>query len=279
MLTLQLGATINTAIASFTADEKTAFFKWYNSVSLYNIQQRTAKMASPLPDKKAYQATVQGVKWDDDTSLSTFYNSLYRDRATFAAQPVYLGQDSSFRYYLRPERPTMDISNDLPQTIKDHMLVVQVRCADQNAVPFQYGFCLGTLGSVPQDTRGNYKLESIQSHPFRIYMDVVTNDIWILYTTLFLDQNGDEAQLSDGDNAWDQLPSPQNNREKFKSMRLFKGAQGQSLWTVPETYNLFSTDARASVKDSIAKPWTADKAKVNQAVAAARGKGGSAAAA
>ncbi|KAL8718284.1 MAG: hypothetical protein Q9225_004562 [Loekoesia sp. 1 TL-2023] len=253
------------------ADDRRAFLKWYTGLeaAATKISEETSVQA-PM-DTGRYKTALNAVDWTSLDSIDKFYTALYEQGTRIGADPVCLGQDNGFYYYLQPELAFIDAKSNLAGDANAHPYIMQMGAATAAAVPFKYGFCLGTLRYVRESSARQTPLRLTWT-PFHVYLDVqsASKDVYIVFQTSILEEKGVKVPSDSNLNVWDYLPSPQNSRPIYQAFKfttlpeLFKQDQSQSFFNQSIGGYGFLTPLT---------PWVAGKETVIQDLKASTGVG------
>ena len=183
------------------------------------------------------------------------------------AEPIRLGIDQEYCYYLQPERCFQPTRRDPNMKEAEHPSVYEMRSVVTRApAPFKFGYCLGLLCYrwIKAPDTAPLKLTAL---PFHVYLDVVSDVIWMVFSPNFKDELGEEVPLGGVSNIWESLPSPSQGRQDFKAIRLVdsKSLLGASQ---SKNYPLLTREVMATVFDTLLQPWIASRSEVMKAVAA-----------
>ena len=213
---------------------------------------------------KQYQSALIGIDWTSPDPTAALNEAMYKSSKTYGAEPIYLGQDNTYLYYLQPEMLFLQTQNDLNTRAREHPSVLEMRSVDGTTPPpFTYSYCLGTLyyrwDKAPTSTPLKLNVT-----PFHIYLDVVSLAIWMVFDINFKDELGEEVPLAKSSNAWESLPSPQNGRDLFKALKLM--GEGD-LSKIDQQRSFFSSNVMATAFKEYLQPWVVDRDAVKKAVA------------
>ena len=176
-------------------------------------------------------------------------------------EPVYLGFDSAMRYYLQSELVYNGVKTDLAKDKVEHPYITAFRAPSGTKQPFQYGFCLGSLKytctSWSKKDGGKERYEPL---PWRVYVDVLTNKLWIVLQLRQEDDLGNEILLDASADPWTYFPSQKNGRASFDVMPLM---DRKALMSVDEKRSFFTLDGAVRAKMT---EWAAPQDVVEAAV-------------
>lgn len=245
------------------ASERSKFPKWYTDLDVVLAKTSERSIIKQPMDAKQYRQILIGVNWSSLDAIDVCYKAIYGSGQRLAAEPIYLGQDNQIFYYLQPQMVFIDSQQDLKEDAKAHPYILEMRPSTGRTVPFRFGFCLGTLKYAYSTSVSSEPLRLTMT-PFHVYLDVEPDlkDIWIVFSTEYLNELNEEVELDSQTNVWEHLPSPQNGRDIFRAMkvsdldRLFKPDQQQPF---------FSQRIGGQGFGTLLRPWVAELSKVAEA--------------
>jgi hypothetical protein len=196
--------------------------------------------------------------------MDKFYSTLFSAGHSQAGSPIYLGQDNGVLYFLQPEIVSLNELNYLDDPRKSHPYIIEMQTVTRQQPPFRYGFCLGTLRYTYQESGGSSgggDTKSPARLPFHVYLDVgsADKDIWIVFTTSFLDSMGEPVPLGARTNPWDYLLSPQTGRQFYRAFKINKLGK---LFTPDQNQPFFNQAIGGNGFQTLLLPYAADKDEV-----------------
>jgi len=188
-------------------------------------------------DATSFRTSLEAVVWSDPSSTNRLVSDTYGGGLRAASDPIYLGTDNQIRYYLDTKLPVLSTERDLPDDTAAHPCVLEIRNFDGSTPPFQFGFPVGSLGYVAQETADTSKgaLE-LHSTPFRVYLDVLGRSLWLVLDSHYQDELGEDIDIPLRANPWDYMPSVQNGRNIFKAFMI---QRVQDLGTTDDRHSFF----------------------------------------
>ena len=246
--------------------ERMAFLNWFSKMAyLESLAEEERAAKEPMLDNGQYRDALLSVDWSSTDSIDEFDYQLRGIRVDRWAEPICLGRDHAFLFYLDPQSAPDMSQTDLESGVHEHPFVIEMRAVNKANPPFKFGFELGRLSYLHMKDARKSPLRLFET-PFIIYLDVVSGWLWMVFNTYFWDNSDleESVQLEPESNAWEYLPSPQNDRPSFKAMRIMNM---KDLGMHDQRYSFFNRRTLPSAFDTLLVPWSAKESQVQTAIA------------
>ncbi|KAL8787468.1 MAG: hypothetical protein Q9195_007760 [Heterodermia aff. obscurata] len=251
-------------------NERQQFLKWYIGLDASLSKNSEISTLRPPMEVAQYRKILESVNWSSFDDIEKCYAALHGSGQKILAEPIYLGQDNQVLYYLSPRRVFTDTSQDLKEDADVHPYYLEMRPVTGRVTPLRFVFCLGVLEYV-YDKFVEPKASNMTTTPFHVYLDVQSssNDIWIVFSTIFRDEFGNDVDLDSQTNVWEVLPSPQNGRAIFRAMKI---TNLQKLFTPDQKQPFFNQRIGGEGFEVLLRPWVVDKGVVTKIMEESSGR-------
>ena len=260
------GSTVQKAVQTLTPDKQADFLKWYSGLATIIFQTENKKNAMAQPTSvDGFRTAIQAVNWTDTKSIDSYFSKLFGSRLRSASEPIYLGKDNGYRYYLRIKQMAVGTKRDLPTGTAEHPYVVQLQTLSGHAPPFTFAFPLGTLNYLGMDSDSTtIDFSKLGNTPFTVYLDVVKKGVWIVLQRRYQDELGESVDVPERANGWNYLPSPQNGRDLFQALQLL---ELKDLGETDENHSIFNISVMTMVFEGDLQPFSPAAAEVQKGLA------------
>lgn len=214
-----------------------------------------------------YLLILGHVPWTHPQGAVDFKALIHTPReTTYGADPITLGQDDGFTYFVQPDLLGLHAKNDLTSSQVRCHGIMEMRRVDgvSGQQPFVYGYAIGHLHYQSTDAASARKPHS-SSHqtPYIVYYDIVSQFFFLVLDNIYHDDLGDVMDLEEYSDAWENLPSARAGRPQFKVLRLMSLL---ALQFVKPGTKCFPDEVWKTASNNMLVPFQSDYAAVTNAV-------------
>ena len=209
-------------------------------------------------DNKRYASTLLNVNWASGDSAVKLIGELY-DPPSASYLEFPLGLDKDCTYFLQPELGDPEYHTDLQPGIDAHPTVYELRRVDGAPTSIKYGYFLGWLRCRWNDAAATKELLGT---PFRVYLNIVDFSLWLIFDTDFEDDMGEPVSVSDDSDVWKYMPSLQDGRPSFKSLKVMDKSEIQNH---DPSRSILGKNDLQSASDVLLRPFLAEEKAITEA--------------
>jgi len=253
---------METALKGWSPSDRTAFLKWYLALGMSDRRAEISKQQKePILKSPEYIKALQVVNFGDRASIGKFMTLAQIRDSQPPPQPISLGVDNSYRYYLRSQLAYLDIANKLPAGTVGHDQLVEFIAQDGKQPPLQYALHLGALEAIPASK--NYSDVNKIGTPFHVWIDAVTRSVWLVLDPNPIDGLGDPVPIDARDDPWNYLPSPRNSRPSFDVMLVLTRNE---IGTIDDNRPLFGKASLLTAQRRHLQPYAVAKDVISKKI-------------
>ncbi|MCJ1400401.1 hypothetical protein MMC11_003606 [Xylographa trunciseda] len=246
---------VDTALKGWSPTDRTAFLKWFLASGMKDRQDVVSKQKEqPVLKSPQYIKALQAIDFGDRASIGKFMSLTQIRDCQPPPQPISLGLDNSFRYYLNSQLGYLEITDKLPEGTDGHDELIEFKAQDGKPPPLQYALHLGVLEAIP--ARKNYADVDKIKTPFRVWIDAVAKSIWLVLDRNATNELGDPAPIDPRDDPWNYLPTPRNSRQTFDVMQVLTSDE---IGRIDDNRPLFGAASLLTTQVRHLQPYTVAK--------------------
>ena len=220
----------------------------------------------PVLTAMQYIHALRTVDFEDADSMDGFLKlTQIRDHQP-PAQPILLGVDNGFKYFLVPKLPFFHINNHNARLAEEDGHPVLIKFRSITDQPLANSIVLGMhLGLLEA---GRIDDQYTQSTPFNVFVNVANRSLWIVLDREPIDSYGNRTRMAKSENPRSCLPSPQGDRPQFDALEIMKWGELKVLSNSevdphragePSARRFFSTEVISGAKMLFLEPYTPTK--------------------